>query len=89
MRAITFNHQLILDGRCRCCILEGNPVHEGLLVACKMFNPALLLNVVLTSAGELARAAFIPHASYTLPALLEEEFPAPVRNSAGMAIKKE
>lgn len=51
----TFNHKFILDPRCRAGILEGNPAHEDLLEACRMFGPDFLLNVVLSPAGELVR----------------------------------
>jgi len=45
-----FNHKLILDPNCRPGILEGNPAHEDLLEACRMFEPDFLLNVVLAPA---------------------------------------
>ncbi len=51
----TFNHRLILDPRCRAGTLDGNPAHEDLLEACRMFGPDFLLNVVLSPAGELVR----------------------------------
>ncbi len=49
----TFNHQFILHPKCRSGILEGNPAHEDLMEACRMFDPDFLLNVVLNPAGEL------------------------------------
>jgi nickel-dependent lactate racemase len=51
----TFNHQLILDPNCRPGILEGNPAHEDLLEACRMFEPDFLLNVVLAPSGGWVR----------------------------------
>ena len=45
----TFNHQFVLDPNCRPGILEGNPAHEDLLEACRMFEPDFLLNVVLAA----------------------------------------
>lgn len=51
----TFNHKLILDPRCRIGVLDGNPAHEDLLEACRLFNPDFLLNVVLNPGGGLAR----------------------------------
>ena len=51
----TFNHQLILDPNCRPGILEGNPAHEDLLEACRMFEPDFLLNVVLSPSGGWVR----------------------------------
>lgn len=50
----TFNHQLILDPACRAGVLDGNPAHEDLLEACRMFEPDFLLNVVLSPEGKLA-----------------------------------
>ena len=51
----TFNHQFILDPDCRPGILEGNPAHEDLLEACRMFEPDFLLNVVLSPSGGWVR----------------------------------
>lgn len=51
----TFNHKFILDPGCRSGVLDGNPAHEDLLEACRLFNPGFLLNVVLSPAGELVR----------------------------------
>ena len=51
----TFNHQLILDPNCRPGLLEGNPAHEDLLEACRMFDPDFLFNVVLSPAGGWVR----------------------------------
>jgi nickel-dependent lactate racemase len=51
----TFNHQLILDPNCRPGILEGNPAHEDLLEACRIFEPDFLLNVVLSPSGGWVR----------------------------------
>ncbi|HUX09636.1 MAG TPA: nickel-dependent lactate racemase [Terriglobia bacterium] len=51
----TFNHQFILDPRCRTGVLDGNPAHEDLLEACGMFGPDFLLNVVLTPTGQFAQ----------------------------------
>lgn len=48
----TFNHQFILDPRCRSGTLEGNPSHEDLLEACRMFSPDFLLNVVPNPEGQ-------------------------------------
>lgn len=53
---IRFNHSLILDPRCRIGVLEGNPVHEDLLEACRLFSPDFLLNVILSPAGDLLHA---------------------------------
>lgn len=52
---VTFNHKFLFDPRSRSGALEGNPVHEDLLEACRMFNPDFLLNVILNPDGELAR----------------------------------
>ncbi len=52
---ITFNHKLILDPRCRAGKLDGNPAHEDLLEAARMFDPDFLLNVVLSPTGELVQ----------------------------------
>lgn len=49
----TFNHKYILDPRSRSGLLDGNPAHEDLLEACRMFDPDFLLNVVLNPQGEL------------------------------------
>ncbi len=49
----TFNHKFILDPQCRAGRLDGNPAHEDLLEACRMFDPDFLLNVVLSPTGEL------------------------------------
>lgn len=49
----TFNHKLILDPQCRAGLLDGNPAHEDLLEACRLFNPSFLLNVVLNPQGDL------------------------------------
>ena len=54
-QTITFNHQLLLDPNCQPGILEGNPAHEDLLEACRMFEPDFLLNVVLSPAGGWVR----------------------------------
>jgi lactate racemase len=51
----TFNHKFILDPRCRAGNLDGNPAHEDLLEAARMFGPDFLLNVVLSPAGELVK----------------------------------
>lgn len=51
---IRANHSLILDSRCRSGLLEGNPAHEDLLEACRMFNPDFLLNMVMAPSGEIA-----------------------------------
>jgi nickel-dependent lactate racemase len=51
----TFNHRFILDPRCRSGVLDGNPVHEDLMEACRMFDPDFLLNVVLNPRGQLVR----------------------------------
>ncbi len=51
----TFNHQLILDPNCRPGLLEGNPAHEDLMEACRMFEPDFLLNVVLSPSGGWVR----------------------------------
>lgn len=56
----TFNHKFILDPQCRAGLLDGNPAHEDLLEACRMFNPSFLLNVVLNPQGELT-GAFCGH----------------------------
>ena len=47
----TFNHQFILDPRCSSGTLEGNPSHEDLLEACRVFSPDFLLNVVPNPEG--------------------------------------
>ncbi|MGH9444620.1 MAG: nickel-dependent lactate racemase [Terriglobia bacterium] len=52
---IRFNHRVILDPHCRPGVLDGNPAHEDLLEACKMFDPDFLLNVILSTSGELLR----------------------------------
>lgn len=49
----TFNHKFILDPRSRSGLLDGNPAHEDLLEACKLFDPDFLLNVILNPQGEL------------------------------------
>jgi lactate racemase len=51
----TFNHKFILDPRCRTGALDGNPAHEDLLEACRMFGPDFLLNVVVSPTGQLAQ----------------------------------
>ncbi|MGH9402695.1 MAG: nickel-dependent lactate racemase [Terriglobia bacterium] len=50
---VTFNHKFILDPRSRSGLLDGNPAHEDLLEACRLFDPDFLLNVVLNPQGEL------------------------------------
>lgn len=50
---IRFNHRLILDPRCENGVLEGNPAHEDLLEACRMFGPDFLLNAILNSSGQI------------------------------------
>ncbi|MGH9404988.1 MAG: nickel-dependent lactate racemase [Terriglobia bacterium] len=52
---VTLNHKLILDPRCRCGVLDGNPAHEDLLEACALSEPDFLLNVVLNPRGQLLR----------------------------------
>jgi nickel-dependent lactate racemase len=52
---INFNHRLILEPNCRPGLLEGNPAHEDLLEACRLFDPDFLLNVVLSPSGEWVR----------------------------------
>ena len=52
----TFNHRFILDPKCRTGVLDGNPAHEDLLEACRMFEPDFLLNVVLNQEGKIVRA---------------------------------
>jgi len=49
---ITFNHRLILDPNCRPGLLDGNPAHEDLVEACRLFDPDFLLNVVPSPSGE-------------------------------------
>lgn len=49
----TFNHKYILDPCSRSGLLDGNPAHEDLLEACRMFDPDFLLNVVLNPQGAL------------------------------------
>jgi nickel-dependent lactate racemase len=51
----TFNHRFILDPECRAGNLDGNPAHEDLLEAARMFGPDFLLNVVLSPAGEFVK----------------------------------
>jgi len=51
---IRANHSLILDPGCRSGLLDGNPAHEDLLEACRMFDPDFLLNVVMAPSGEIA-----------------------------------
>ena len=51
----TFNHQFVLDPNSRPGLLEGNPAHEDLLEACRMFDPDFLLNVVLSPEGGWVR----------------------------------
>ena len=51
----TFNHRFILDPQCQAGVLDGNPAHEDLLEACRMFEPDLLLNVVLNQDGKIVR----------------------------------
>jgi lactate racemase len=62
----TFNHKFILDPACRTGKLAGNPAHEDLLEACRMFGPDFLLNVVLSPAGNLVKvvAGHFEHAHY-------------------------
>jgi nickel-dependent lactate racemase len=50
-----FNHKFILHPRCRSGILDGNPAHEDMLEACRMFDPDFLLNVVLDPSGEIVQ----------------------------------
>jgi len=50
---IRFNHSLIFDPACQSGVLEGNPAHEDLLEACRLFDPDFILNVVLNPGGEL------------------------------------
>jgi len=52
---INFNHRLILDPNCRPGLLDGNPAHEDLLEACRLFEPDFLLNVVPSPSGEWVR----------------------------------
>jgi lactate racemase len=52
---IRFNHRYILHPQCGSGILDGNPAHEDLLEACRMFNPDFLLNVILGASGELLK----------------------------------
>lgn len=49
----TFNHRFILDPECQAGVLKGNPAHEDLMEACRMFDPDFLLNVILNPGGEL------------------------------------
>jgi nickel-dependent lactate racemase len=51
---ISFNHKFILDPRCRAGALDGNPAHEDMLEACRLFKPDFLLNVILNANGKLA-----------------------------------
>ena len=51
----TFNHRFILDPQCQAAVLDGNPAHEDLLEACRMFEPDFLLNVVLNRKGKIVR----------------------------------
>ena len=37
-------------------ILNGNPFHDAMMQACKLLNPAFLLNTVLSTRKEIARA---------------------------------
>src|SRR5579863_3150330 len=46
------NHSLVLDPACRIGVLDGNPAHEDLLEACRLFGPDFILNVILNSAGQ-------------------------------------
>lgn len=50
---IRFNHSLIFDPACQSGALEGNPAHEDLLEACRLFDPDFIFNVVLNPGGEL------------------------------------
>jgi nickel-dependent lactate racemase len=52
---ITFNHKFILDPECRTGTMSGNPAHEDLIEACRMFDPDFLLNVVLNPSGEMVQ----------------------------------
>jgi nickel-dependent lactate racemase len=54
-RTTTFNHQMIFHPNCRSGVLEGNPAHEDLMEACRMFDPDFLVNVVLAPDGKLIR----------------------------------
>jgi len=52
---VNFNHQLVLDPKCAPGVLDGNPAHEDLLEACRLFNPDFLLNVVPSLSGGWAQ----------------------------------
>lgn len=55
-RTTTFNHNMIFDPRCRSGVLDGNPAHEDLVEACRLFEPDFILNVVLSPEGRLVKA---------------------------------
>ncbi len=50
---IRVNHRMIFEPGCGVGVLEGNPAHEDLLEACRLFDPDFILNVILSPAGEL------------------------------------
>ncbi len=56
----TFNHTIILDPGCRAGNLDGNPVHEDLLEAARMFGPDFLLNVLSMLVCFRRRVSMIP-----------------------------
>ncbi len=51
---ISFNHRMFMDPNCRSGVLEGNPIHEDLMEACRLFRPDFILNVVLHPQGGFA-----------------------------------
>jgi nickel-dependent lactate racemase len=82
-QTITFNHGMFMDRNARCGVLEGNPIHEDLLEAARLYKPGFILNVVLHPQGGFSRvvAGDMEHAHRAgcraVDALYKVEVPEP------------
>lgn len=48
---VTFNHRMFSHPGCGIGALNGNPIHEDLMEACRLFEPQFILNVILHPQG--------------------------------------
>jgi len=55
-KTIQHNHAMLLHPQARTGILNGNPIHEDMVEAARLAKVDFILNVVINSKGEIAKA---------------------------------
>jgi nickel-dependent lactate racemase len=86
--SIKQNHKMLLDSNAATGILQGNPVHEDMTDAASLAKVDFILNVVMSSKGELVKAfaGDVEHAFNEAVKLVDEMYRVSVDRKADVVV---